>query len=134
MASKILIADDDPDLRTIVHDFLETYGFEIVLAVNGQEALALAAQERPDIILLDMSMPILNGWEVARRLRQDPMLRSTPILAFTAHALKGDKEKTLEAGCDGYVSKPFSPDNLLAEINRLLAERSLRHMPPAANG
>ena len=124
--AKILVADDEQDLRIIVKDFLESVGYQVVLATNGQEALELAAQEKPDLIILDMSMPIMNGWDVARRLRADPLLNSVIIVAFTAHALRGDKQKTIDAGCDSYISKPFIPDQLLEHIGELLAKRAPR--------
>jgi len=119
----ILIADDEFDLRMIVSDLLQSKGFETILASDGEEALAAAIRERPRLIVLDLSMPKMDGYAVVRRLRELPDLKDTPVIAFTAHALKGDDEKALRAGCDSYVSKPFQPEVLLAEINRLLSPR-----------
>jgi two-component system, cell cycle response regulator DivK len=117
---KILVADDDFDLRTIVSDLLEMKGFDVVLACNGEEALANAISERPQLIILDISMPKMDGFTVVGRLREHAELKNTPVIAFTAHALKGDSDRALGAGCDGYISKPFRSEELLAEINRLL--------------
>ena len=122
-AKKILIADDELDLRVMLGDFFSSCGYQIVLACDGLEALVQARQCAPDILVLDLSMPGMNGWDVARSIRQDaaPAVSQVPIIAFTAHALKGEEERAREAGCDSYVSKPFNFDYLLSEIKRLLS-------------
>ena len=117
---KILIAEDDYDLRTIVSDLLEARGFQTALAADGEEALERALGEGPQLIILDLSMPKIDGFTVLRRLREMPQTLKTPVIAFTAHALKGDAQKSLDAGFDAYVAKPFRPEDLLAEIQRLL--------------
>jgi two-component system, cell cycle response regulator DivK len=120
VAKRILVADDDFDLRTIVSDFLTSEGFEVILAVDGEEALNKAKAEKPDLLVLDLSMPKMNGWDVARNIRKDPALCRIPIIAFTAHALKGAEANAREAGCNAYVAKPFSPEALVDKIRELL--------------
>jgi two-component system cell cycle response regulator DivK len=100
---------------------LNSAGFLTLLAPDGKEALYVAQHEHLDLIILDMSMPKMNGWDVAKALHDSPDFRRCPILAFTAHALKGDDEKALAAGCDAYMPKPFSVDIMLSEVHRLLA-------------
>jgi len=117
MTSKILIADDDFDNRTIVREALEASGFDVLLAVDGQEALEKTLQERPCVLLLDLSMPKLSGWEVARRVRERPELSGTAIVAFTAHALVGDELKAKAAGCDDYISKPCLPKDIVRKVS-----------------
>jgi two-component system cell cycle response regulator DivK len=121
---KILVAEDDEDLRIIIRDLLEGSGFKAVLASNGKETLDLVKKEKPDFLLLDLSMPELDGWQVAQALRKSPATQSLPILALTAHAMAGDCERALKAGCDSFLSKPFMPDDLLIEIHRLLERRT----------
>jgi two-component system, cell cycle response regulator DivK len=119
MGFKVLIADDEPDLRVMLGDFLQASGFQTLVACNGLEALQKALQESPDLLVLDLSMPGMNGWDVAKAIRQKQS--RLPIIAFTAHALIGEEEKARAAGCDCYISKPFDFDYLLHEIQRLLA-------------
>src|SRR5689334_12084363 len=102
MNPTVLVADDDMDNRAIAKIVLEAAGYKILVAANGLEVLDLAAKEKPDLILLDLSMPRMNGWEAAKRLRQMPDMDHTPILAFTAHALAGEALKAKVAGCDDY--------------------------------
>lgn len=113
---KILIADDDADNRAIAQDSLEMAGYVVVLACDGQEALEKAASEKPDVILLDLSMPKIDGWNVARRVRENPEFAGTPIIAFTAHALAGEDLKAKAAGCDDYLSKPCMPKTLVERV------------------
>jgi len=120
MSQRILIADDDYDLRTIVSDYLRSLGFETVLATNGEEALSGIKAQKPDLVVLDLSMPKMSGWDVAKAVREDPESRRIPIIAFTAHALKGADTHALESGCDAYLAKPFDPDVLLEKIRKLL--------------
>jgi len=119
MPRRILIADDDQDLRAIVSDFLKANGFDVQTAVDGEEALTMIDQDRPDLLILDMSMPRRDGWSVARELRQRPGPR-LPIIAFTAHALMGDESKVREAGCDELVTKPFDVMELLEKVRLML--------------
>ena len=119
----ILIADDDFDNRTILKEALEAAGFAVVLATNGQEALDMAMKELPDLIFLDLSMPKMNGWEAAKRLRQIPQMAQIPIFAFTAHALQGDETKAKAAGCDDYVSKPCVPREVVQKVRDWLKSK-----------
>ena len=123
MAKKILIADDNALTREIMHRRLEREGFNVVLASTGKEALALARAERPTLILMDMSMPMMNGWDATRHLREDESLRHIPVIALTANALTGDRERSLEAGCDEYESKPVDFTSLLKKVAILTATK-----------
>ena len=116
MNGKVLVADDDFDNRTIVQEALEAAGYEVVLATNGVEALEKVAASTPDVLLLDLSMPKLNGWEVAKRIRQMPNHYGMAIIAFTAHALVGDELKAKASGCDDYISKPCLPKEVVEKI------------------
>jgi len=116
VTSKILVADDDFDNRTIVQEALEAAGYQVLLATNGEEALEQVHSKKPAVLLLDLSMPKLNGWEVAKRIRQEPALSGTAIIAFTAHALVGDELKAKASGCDDYISKPCLPKEVVAKI------------------
>jgi len=127
--AKILVVDDNLDNRTIIGDALEASGFDVCQAVDGLEALEAAAREKPALILLDLSIPKLDGWEVARRLKNDPALSHITIFAFTAHAMPGDDQKARAAGCDDYVSKPCVPREVIDKI-RLSLEGKER-MPHA---
>jgi len=101
-------------------------GFEVVIAVDGGQAVAMAASEAPDLILMDMSLPVLDGWEATRQIKAKPTTTKIPIIALTAHAMAGDREKTVEAGCDDYDTKPIELTRLLEKIETLL----LRAPPP----
>ena len=101
---RILIAEDNPVNRELLHELLEARGYEIEEAENGQEALQMIAQSRPDVLLLDLNMPVLDGFSTVRKIREDAAISSLPVLAVTAYAMRGDREKTLEAGFDGYLS------------------------------
>jgi two-component system cell cycle response regulator DivK len=116
MTTKILVADDDFDNRTIVLEVLSAAGYDVVLAVNGQEALEQTILLKPEVLILDLSMPKMNGWEVARRVREMPELSGTVIVAFTAHALVGDELKAKAAGCDDYLSKPCLPKEVVKKV------------------
>ena len=105
---KVLVIEDEPDNRDLVRFVLEMAGHEVAEAVTGEEGLALAREARPNVVLTDVSLPgLLDGYEVTRRIRADPELRDLPVLAITAHAMRGDRERALEAGCDDYLSKPI---------------------------
>lgn len=108
LPKKILIVDDNQDSRELAVKVLKNRGYRTVEAVDGEEALKKAAEERPDLILMDRSIPKIDGYEVTRRLKGRDEFKDIPIVALTAHAMKGDREKALEAGCDGYISKPIN--------------------------
>jgi CheY-like chemotaxis protein len=118
--AKILLVEDNEMNRDMLSRRLIKKGFEVVMAVDGQKGLDMATSETPDIILLDMSLPVMDGWEVARNLKADDALKSIPVIALTAHAMAGDREKTLEAGCDEYDTKPIEFKRLLGKINDML--------------
>jgi two-component system cell cycle response regulator DivK len=116
MSRRILVVEDQEDNRRILHDLLTNAGYEIVQAENGEEALKAAAAERPDLILMDIQLPLLDGYEATRRLKADPALRAIPIIVITSYALSGDESKARAAGCDAYITKPYSPRAILAKI------------------
>ncbi len=118
--AKILLVEDNELSRDMLSRRLARRGHAVVMALDGAQALDTAARERPDLILLDMSLPAIDGWEVARRLKRDAVLRRIPVIALTAHAMSGDRERALEAGCDAFDTKPVEFDRLLAAIGRLL--------------
>src|SRR3954451_25231718 len=122
MTKCILVVEDQEDNRQILRDLLDNANFEMVEAENGEEALVAVAKRRPDLILMDIQLPILDGYEVSRRIRADPALRSIPIIAVTSYALSGDEAKARQAGCDDYVTKPYSPRQLLAKVREYLAQ------------
>jgi len=116
MSRRILVVEDQEDNRQILRDLLSSAGYEIIHADNGEQALTAAASERPDLILMDIQLPLLDGYEVTRRMKADPALRAIPIIAVTSYALSDDEGKARAAGCDAYVSKPYSTRALLAKI------------------
>jgi len=119
-APLILVADDVPDVRDIVAEYLGYHGYQVATAEDGLEALAKAFELSPDLILMDLSMPNLDGWEATRRLRRDARTQHIPVIAFTGHVLKAYLEAALDAGCDLVVTKPLRPGDLEAEIRKLL--------------
>jgi two-component system cell cycle response regulator DivK len=120
MAKKILIVEDTEDNRRILRDLLTNAGFEIFEAHDGQAAVRAAAEFKPDLILMDIQLPILNGYEAMRHIKANQAVQSPRIIAVTSYALSGDEEKAWAAGCDGYIAKPFSPRQILAKIRELL--------------
>lgn len=118
----ILIADDEPDNRAIMSAALSASGYRVCEASNGAEAVETALRERPALILLDMAMPGVSGWEAVRRLKEMPQTRDIPVFAFTAYALAGDEVKAKEAGCDGYVSKPCVPKQVVEKIRNKVGQ------------
>jgi len=120
MTQRILIVEDTEDNRKIIRDLLTASGYELIEALNGEEGVTLAAQERPDLVLMDIQLPVIDGYEATRRIRAIPELAKVPIIAVTSYALSGDEAKARAAGCDGYVAKPFSPRQLLAKIREFL--------------
>ena len=118
--TKILLVEDNEMNRDMLSRRLTRKGFEVLIAVDGQEGVTLAGTERPDLILLDMGLPVLDGWAAARQLKAHEGTRGIPIIALTAHAMAGDREKALEAGCDEYDTKPVELPRLLEKIETLL--------------
>lgn len=119
---RVLLVDDYPDARDMYRVYLTFSGFEVVEAANGVEAIQLASDKPPDIILMDLSLPVMDGWEATRRLKSDPRTAGIPVVALTGHALAGISEGAREAGCDAFVTKPCLPDELVREIRRVLDE------------
>lgn len=120
--ARILLVEDNEANRDMLSRRLARQGFEIVLAVDGGEGVEKARAERPDLILMDMSLPVMNGWEATKLLKADPLTDSIPVIALTAHAMAGDREQAMEAGCDDYDTKPVELPRLLEKINGLLAK------------
>ena len=121
MSKCILVVEDQEDNRQILRDLLGNAGYELSEAEDGEEAIAAVAKRRPDLILMDIQLPVMDGYEATRRIRTNPDLKSVPIIAVTSYALAGDEDKALAAGCDGYVTKPYSPRDLLAKVRTYLA-------------
>jgi len=119
--AKVLIVEDDEMNRESLSRLLKRRGYEIVIGIDGQEGLNLARSEGPDIILMDMSLPIVDGWEATRQLKADANTKDVPIIALTAHAMATDRDKALGAGCDDFDTKPIELDRLLGKIQALLA-------------
>ena len=122
MGKRILVIEDTEDNRQIIRDLLTTFDYELIEAADGAEGVALAQSQHPDLILMDIQLPEMDGYEATRRIRAIPELARVPIIAVTSYALSGDEAKTRAAGCDGYVAKPFSPRQLLAKIREFLPE------------
>jgi CheY-like chemotaxis protein len=118
--AKILLVEDNEMNRDMLSRRLAKRGYEIVTAVDGAEGVAKARSEHPDLILMDMSLPVLTGWDATRALRDDPSTQSIPVIALTAHAMAGDREKALEAGCDDFDTKPVELSRLLEKMGKLL--------------
>lgn len=119
--AKILLVEDNEMNRDMLSRRLERRGFEVVMAVDGGQAVTMAEGERPDLILMDMSLPVMDGWEATRRVKAAETTGHIPIIALTAHAMAGDREKALGAGCDDYDTKPIEMPRLLEKIDALLA-------------
>ena len=117
---RILVVEDQPDSRRIIRDMLASTDYEIIEAEDGEQALAAVAKQRPDLILMDIQLPIMDGYTATRRIKADPKLRSIPIIAVTSYALDGEEKIAKAAGCDDYVPKPYSPRELLAKIRQHL--------------
>ena len=119
----ILLVEDREDNRILAKKLLERAGFRVVEATDGREALEQVAAQRPDLVLLDMSLPVVDGWTVARTLRQSPDFKDLLIVALTAHAMDGDRERALEAGCDEFLTKPIEVAKFIPTIRRILERR-----------
>ena len=120
MSKRILVVEDQEDNRQILRDLLTSADFEVIEAADGETGLAAAAAHRPDLILMDVQLPGLDGYEATRRLKADAVLQAIPIIVVTSYALAGDDEKARAAGCDAYISKPYSPRELLAKVREYL--------------
>jgi two-component system cell cycle response regulator DivK len=120
MMSKVLLVEDNEMNRDMLTRRLERKGFEVVIAVDGQAGIDMATSSSPDIILMDLSLPVIDGWEATRRIKADPATQSIPVIALTAHAMAGDEQKALQAGCDDYDTKPIDLKRLLGKIGNLL--------------
>jgi len=120
MSKRILIVEDQEDNRMILRRLLSNAGYDLIEAVNGEDGVALALSERPDLILMDIQLPVIDGYEATRRIKMNAELKSIPVIAVTSYALSGDEAKARAAGCDAYVAKPFSPRQLLAKVREYL--------------
>ena len=125
MSRRILIVEDQEDLRAILRDLLASSGYDVIEAESGEEGVAKARSARPDLILMDIQLPVLDGYEATRQIKGMPQLAATPIIAVSSFAMKGDEEKARAAGCDHYVTKPYSPMSLLRLVRGVLGEAVL---------
>ncbi|HET7190650.1 MAG TPA: response regulator [Pseudolabrys sp.] len=121
MTKRILVVEDQEDNRQILRDLLGSAGYDLIEAENGEEALAAVSKHRPDLVLMDIQLPVMDGYEATRRLKADPEFKAIPVIVVTSYALSGDEGKAREAGCDAYVTKPYSPRLLLAKIKEFLS-------------
>jgi CheY-like chemotaxis protein len=128
--TKILIAEDNAVNRELLRELLEMRGYTVVEACDGEEALRMVRQSQPDILLLDIGMPLLDGFAVVSKIRENPCLASLPVVAVTAYAMQGDRDKILNSKFDGYLSKPVNARALTEELERLLGKRENRDAPP----
>jgi two-component system cell cycle response regulator DivK len=118
----ILVVEDQEDNRQILRDLLGSAGFRMIEANDGAQALTAARSHRPDLILMDIQLPLVDGYEATRSIKRDPELKHIPVIAVTSYALSGDEQKAREAGCDAYVAKPYSTRHLLAKIGQFLEQ------------
>ncbi len=124
MTKRILVVEDQEDLRDVLRTLLVGSGYEMLEATDGLAGVAKAQSDRPDLILMDIQLPVLDGYEATRRIKTDPSLKATPVIAVSSFAMKGDEEKARAAGCDHYVTKPYSPLQLLRIIRGFLPEQA----------
>jgi two-component system, cell cycle response regulator DivK len=117
---KILVVEDTEDNRQILRDLLGMAGYDMIEANDGAEGVSQATEHKPDLILMDIQMPVMDGYEATRRIKANPELKSIPIVAVTSYALSGDEEKARAAGCDAYIAKPYSPRQMLAKVRQIL--------------
>ena len=120
MKKTILVVDDEPKNRKLARDLLEVSGYEVIEAIDGKQGIEMAKSHKPDLILMDIMMPVMDGMEVTRILKADSTTQNIPILAVSSQAMKGDKERIIGCGCDGYLAKPFDIDELMESIAELL--------------
>jgi two-component system, cell cycle response regulator DivK len=116
----VLLVEDNEDNRTVYRTILEHFGYQVLEARNGEDGVRMARQERPELILMDISIPLIDGWEATRILKADPATSEIPIIALTAHALATDRAKAHEVGCDGYLAKPCEPRRVVAEVEKFI--------------
>jgi CheY-like chemotaxis protein len=116
----VLLVEDNEDNRIVYSTILKHFGYDVSEALNGEEGIAKARSQQPDLVLMDISIPVIDGWEATQVLKHDPATRHIPIIALTAHALASDREKAMEVGCDGYLAKPCEPRAVVAEVQRFL--------------
>ena len=121
---KILLVEDNEMNRDMLSRRLKRKGYEVVIAVDGAEGVSMTASENPDLVLMDMSLPVMDGWEATQQLKANPQTKSIPVIALTAHAMSGDREKALEVGCDDYDTKPIELRRLLSKMDALLEKTS----------
>jgi two-component system, cell cycle response regulator DivK len=125
MSKRILVVEDTENNRRILNDLLTNAGFEVIEATDGEKGVAVAAERQPDLILMDIQLPVVDGYEATRRIKSNPVLRKIPIIAVTSYALSGalsgDEAKARAAGCEGYIAKPFSPRVVLAKVREFLS-------------
>jgi two-component system cell cycle response regulator DivK len=119
---RILIVEDTEDNRQIMRDLLTGAGFDLIEAHDGGAGVTMADEHKPDLILMDFQLPVLDGYEATRRIKANPATRDIPVIAVTSYALSGDEAKAMEVGCSGYIAKPFSPRKLLAKVREFLPE------------
>ncbi|MBX3066853.1 MAG: response regulator [Anaerolineae bacterium] len=120
MSARILVVEDNPDNRILITDVLTSLDYEVMVAVDGEEGVSKARSEEPDLILMDLSLPQMDGWTATQQIRAIPKLKNVKIIALTAHAMVGDRERALEAGCDDYVSKPLDLKELASKLTQYL--------------
>jgi two-component system cell cycle response regulator DivK len=116
----ILLVEDHEDNRIVYSTILEHFGYRVLLAGDGEEGVRIARAQRPDLVLMDVSIPVMDGWDATRLLKSDPATASIPVIALTAHAMPSDRERAAEAGCDGYLAKPVEPRRVLEEVQRFV--------------
>lgn len=124
--ARILLVEDNEMNRDVLSRRLQRRGYEVLIAIDGEQGVHMAQSERPDLILMDMSLPVIDGWEATRRIKGVPETSSIPVIALTAHAMAGDREKCLEAGCDDYDTKPVDLARLIEKIQALLPTEASR--------
>ena len=120
---RVLLVEDNEMNRDMLSRRLARRDYEVLVAVDGREGVVMAGSEAPDLILMDMSLPVMDGWEATRQLKASPETKAIPIIALTAHAMSGDREKAMEAGCDDYDTKPIELPRLLAKMEALLGKK-----------
>jgi len=116
----VFLVEDNEDNRIVYSTILQHFGYRVMEALNGEEGIAKARTEQPDLILMDISIPVIDGWEATQVLKRDPKTRRIPIIALTAHALASDREKAMEVGCDSYLAKPCEPKTVVSEVERFI--------------
>jgi CheY-like chemotaxis protein len=124
MATTILIVEDNPDNQTIYRTILEHFGYLVLTASNGEDGIRLAREGHPDLILMDVSIPIIDGWEATKILKADPATSHIPVVALTAHAMAADRAKATDVGCDGYLAKPVEPRKVIEEVKKFVGPGS----------